>query len=308
MNIVIERGKVVDIETLPEFSIALDGYVQGPRIDSKHKRYSFDHHGDCIRFCTTSACMQTWTAILLGLNPQDYTVFANDIDADVCVSVWCLKNPERCTEPLVKKLVNAVGIGDMHGGALTSNGMTKTVEWISAPETDSKRNNDYHKLSNDGLGTIMESVLHRIDMYVNGEASAEIAKQAKHGEYKILRNENNWVLAESQDPHALSSLYQGGFDRILLTRPQEDGSIAVTIAKKSDFISSFPITKMYDELNKLEDGWGGSSIIGGAPRNDDGSRTRLSLDKICEIVDNCVLNKKVQSVTKRSKKTRSKKS
>ena len=307
MNIIVERGKVVELDLLPEYSIALDGFVQGPQIDSVNHQYSFDHHGNCLRFCTTSACMQTWTAILLGLDPQNYSVFINDIDADVCVSVWCLKNPERCTEPLVKKLVDAVGISDMHGGALANNGMTKTVEWISAPETDSKRNDDYYKLSNDGLSTIMESVLHRIDMYVNGDASGEIAKQIKHGEYKILRNENNWVLAESQDPHVLSSLYQGGFDRIILTRPQEDNSTAITIAKRSDFIDAFPLNRIYNELNKLEPGWGGSSVIGGAPRNADGSRSKLSIDQISDVIDNCILNTKKQP-KKRTKKTRVKKS
>jgi hypothetical protein len=301
MNIVMQRGQTEKLDNLPNYSIALDGFVQGPQIDSENFKYSFDHHAGCLRFCTTSACYQAWTAILLGLDPQDYTVYINDVDSDVCMSIWCLKNPDRCSEPLVKKLVDAISLGDMHGGACSLNGMTKTVEWISAPETDSRRNGDYGKLSDDGLLTILESILHRIDLYVNGEASIEIARQSSIGEYKILRNESNWIMAESQDPHILSKLYQAGFDRFLLVRPQEDGSNAITIAKRSDFITDFPIPKIYSALNKLEPGWGGGSTIGGAPRNEDGSRSRLDLNIIAEVVNGCIEGKAVTKIAKEIK-------
>lgn len=292
MDIVVNRGKVVTLDSLKPYSIALDGYVKSPIVDPDNHRFSFDHHEGCLRFCTTAACMQAWTAVLLGLDDLDkYTVYANDVDADVCAAYWCLRNPERCKEPLVKKLIDAIGLGDMHGGAFGYNGMSKTVEWICSPETDSKRNQDYHKLSDEGLVAILEAVLHRIDLYVNGEASIEVAKQPKHGEYKILRNENNWVLVESQDPHVFTNIYQAGFDRIVLTRPQEDGSLSVTLAKRSDFVSDFPIPKMCEEFNKVEPGWGGGSTISGAPRMPDGSRSRLPLQNIINIIDSCVPHK-----------------
>lgn len=289
-NVVVSRGKIVALESLPPYSIALDGYVQGPQVDAENHRYSFDHHDKCLRYCTTSACMQARTAVELGLEDiERYTIFANDVDLDVCAAVWCLKNPDRCKEPLVKKLINAIGEGDMHGGAFGYNGMTKVVEWICAPETDSKRNDDYHKISDEGLKSILEAVMYRINQYVEGDAAIEVSKQPKHDEsYKILRNQNDWVLVESHDPHAYSAIYQAGFNRIVLTRPQQDGSLAVSIAKRSDFVGGFPIRQMYCELNKLEPGWGGGSTIGGAPRNPDGSRSKLSLDTIIEVIDRAV--------------------
>lgn len=288
-NVVVTRGKVVTLESLPPYSIALDGFVQGPQVDPENHRFSFDHHSGCLRYCTTSACMQAWTAILLGLEDLNkYTIYCNDADADVCASVWCLKNPDRCKEPLVKKLIDAIGLGDMHGGAFGYNGMTKVVEWICDPETSSKRHDDYHKLSDDGLKSIVEAVCYRIDMYVEGESAIEVSKQPKHGEYKILRNENEWVLIESMDPHAFSNIYQAGFNRVVLTRPQTDGSLAVTLAKRSDFVGGFPIRKFYEELNKLEPGWGGGSTIGGAPRNHDGTRSKLSIGTLTEVIDKAI--------------------
>src|SRR3990172_11791885 len=257
MDIVIERGKVVKLEDLPVFSIALDGFVSGPQIDNTNHRYSFDHHANCLRYCTTSACMQSWTAIQLGLEPDKYTIYVNDVDLDVCASIWCFQNHDKCDEALVIKLINAINQLDMHGAAFpVHNGIGKIVEWVAAPETDSKRNQDYYKLSNEGLRAIMESVLHRIDLYVSGEASIEVSKQQKHGEFKILRNENGWALISTQDPHAFSAIYQAGFDRIVLVRSQDDGSNAITLAKRSDFIDGFPLFKLYEEFNKIEPGWG----------------------------------------------------
>lgn len=289
MDIVIKRGEVMALEDLPPFSIALDGVVQGPKIDTVNHRYSFDHHAGCLRYCTTSACMQAWTAVLLGLEADKFTVYANDVDGDVCAAIWCLKNADRCNDSRAAKLINAMGLGDMHGGAFPSNGMGKTIEWICAPETDSKRDQDYWKLSDNGLKSLLEAVLHRIDLYVEGEAQIEVAKQPKHGEYKVLRNENGWTLVESTDPHAFASIYQAGIDRVVLIRYQDDGSVAVSLAKKSDFIDCFPLEKIYAKLNLLEPGWGGGSTVGGAPRNPDGSRSRLPVETITGVVDESVL-------------------
>jgi len=298
MEIIIERGKVTTLKSLPEYSIALDGFVQAPQSDGETKRFSFDHHDGCSRFATISACEQAWTAIMMGLDPSTYTVFCNDVDADVCASVWCLKNPDRCKEPLAKKLIDAIGLADRYAGALSINGMGKVVEWVCAPETDSKRNGDYEKISNDGLKSILEAILHRIDMYVDGEAMEEIAKQQPHGNFKVIRNDNGWALIESNDPHSLGAIWSAGFERILIVRPLEDKSTAVTIARKSEFIDGFPIKKIFLELNKVEAGWGGGATIGGAPRNEDGSRSKLSIKKITEIVDEVINPSEKTRITK----------
>lgn len=299
MNIVIERGKVCKLKELPEYSIALDGFVQGPEIDTYNHRYSFDHHHGCLRYCTTASCVQAWTAIMGGLDPSKYTVYANDVDIDVCMSIWVLKNPDRCTEPLVKRLVDAIGLGDMHAGAISVNGLTKACEWVAAPQIDSLRNGDYHKLSDDGLMTVLESILHRITQYVNGDASADIADRDVQSNFEIKRNENGWVLVESDDPHVYQSLWRANFDRVVIIRPQDDNSLAISIAKRTDFIDNFPLEKIFKELNKLEPGWGGGTTIGGAPRHENGSRSKLPLDDIVEVINACVEGRAPQTATKR---------
>jgi len=293
MEIKIIRGNPVLLKSLGEYSIALDGFVQGPEIDEENNRFSFDHHSGCLRYCTTSACMQARDAVLAGLDPEPFTVYANDVDADVCAAIWCLKNPTRLTEPLVRDLIDAIGKADMFAGAININGMEKTVEWICEPEVASKRNGDYEKLSDEGLRPILESVLSRIDQYVDGKASVEIVKQNINYDLNVLRKEHGWALVETKDPHALSAIWKAGFDRVVVIRPLEDKSTAVTVARKSDFVSGFPLKKIYTALNKEEKGWGGSSTIGGAPRNPDGSRSKLSVKRITEIVDTAVAPKPI---------------
>lgn len=286
MNLIIERGKVWKLEELPPYSIAVDGAVSGPAIDTEHNRYSFDHHAGCLRFCTQASCSQAQTAILLGLNPEKYTLYLNDCDIDVALTVWILQNFERVKEPLVIKLVNAVGIADSHAGAICLNGMTKTVEWVSAVEVDFKRDkSNYESICNSNLKYILEATLRRIDQYVDGEASIEISKMEIHTDYKILRNENGYIVVQSDNSHIYSTLYASGFDRIVLIRPLENGSLAVSIAKRSDFVDNFNLIVMYEKLNEVEPGWNGGSSIGGAPRGSDGTRSKLPLEKILEIID-----------------------
>lgn len=307
MNLIIERGKVSSFEELPDWSIALDGFVQGPKVDTENHKYSFDHHHGCLRFCTTAACVQAWTAIMGGLDPAKYTIYINDVDIDVCMSIWVLRNPDRCAEPVVKKIVDAIGLGDMHAGAISLNGLTKVVDWIAAPQTDSLRNGDYHKLSNDGLNAILESILHRITQYVDGEAAVQISERSTKSDFEIKRNENGWVLVESNDPHVYTALWRAGFDRVVVLRSQDDSSLAISIAKRTDFIDNFPLERIFEELNKLEPGWGGGSTIGGAPRNQDGSRSKLPLETIAEVINACI-DKREPEITPIKKLVKKKKS
>lgn len=292
MDIVIQRGKTVTLKSLPEYSIALDGFVQGPAIDDENHRYSFDHHAGCSRFSTLSSCEQAWTAVMLGLDPLNYTIYCNDVDADVCAAIWCLKNADRCKEPLVAKLIDAIGKADRYAGAFDVNGMKKIVEWICAPETESKKNGDYEKLSDDGLKPILESILHRIDSFANGESSIEVSKQVLNSNFKVIKNESGWALIEVNDPHALGAIWASGFNRIVVARKQADDTIAYTIAKRSEFIDNFPISTIFEALNEIEPGWGGGSTIGGAPRNADGGRSKLSYEQISTVIDDILINGK----------------
>ena len=73
-----------------------------------------------------------------------------------------------------------------------------------------------------------------------------------------------------------------------------DGSYNYTVGKKSELVIGFPVGPGKVEgtilftLNEREAGWGGGSTIGGAPRNEDGSRSRLIPDEVFAIVQGIV--------------------
>mgnify|MGYP001607617763 FL=1 len=97
-------------------------------------------------------------------------------------------------------------------------------------------------------------------------------------------------MAQSND-FVFDLIYKAGHTRAVAMQQQADGSYAYTIAKKSELVSNFPVGPVskegtiLHELNKLEPGWGGGSTIGGAPRNADGSRSRLSPDQVFDVVE-----------------------
>jgi hypothetical protein len=53
-------------------------------------------------------------------------------------------------------------------------------------------------------------------------------------------------------------------------------------------VDCFDVPRILAELSHEEPGWGGGSTIGGAPRNSDGSRSRLPPQRVFEIVERSV--------------------
>jgi hypothetical protein len=91
------------IEKKPRFSIALDGYVKGPpRFSIQGPYANFNHHEGVARIATRSTCAQVYYYIRLGLldtfqkngHPRA-GVYINDVDQDVCLYCWLLKNSEK---------------------------------------------------------------------------------------------------------------------------------------------------------------------------------------------------------------------
>lgn len=298
MQLTIERGATLPFAQLPPKSIALDGYCQGPGIDAVLERFSFDHHDGCIRLVTSATCKQVFDAILLGLNPEGFTVYVNDVDGDTALSVWLLQNPKMVRTYAVElgELVNVVSNMDAHGPAYPM--LKRAValshafyEIVMQPERDARASRTYGTLS---LDELMAQCLHRIDSLVagfavNGEALPPVPPPEKV-EYTIThRDESGWVMAQSAH-FIFTQLYLDGIDKAVAYDRLPDGSYVYTIGKRSEFIPRFPIGPQSNsgsilaELNRHESGWGGGSSIGGAPRNPDGSRSRLHPDEVFRLI------------------------
>lgn len=290
MKIVVERGVTKHLNELPEKSIALDGYVQGPELDLEHSRISFDHHDKCIRTFTRATCQQVMDAILLGFNPEGYTVYVNDVDADTVLACWLLKNPRQAVRRDVRYIVEAVGAIDAHGPAypLHEGDLTAEIffEGVMAPEKDARRNRTYGTCD---LSALLTLCMSRVDQMINDEENFGIDfVDNEPVSYVFTHEGDGWAVVYSEG-FAFPTLYDDGYTAIILYSTLPDGSWAYTVGKKSEFVD-FPVgpaSKPGTILHMLaqeEPGWGGGSTIGGAPRHPDGSRSRLSPARVFELV------------------------
>ena len=277
------------MSALPPRSIALDGYVQGPCIDADGERYSFDHHAGCVRHSTRATSEQVCDALILGLDPAGLTVFVNDVDLDTALSVWLLANPHRAIDQVVQDLVWAAGLLDTHSGAYPiRDGMRRVVEWLSEPETRARADGTYWSLDDHGLQQLLGDVSRRIDVYTHGEARSSVASFELDERYEIERQGTGWVLARTVGIRCHAALFRDGHLRVVMYRRLPDGTWGYTLAKRSEFVKCFPVSKILAALAEREAGWGGGSTIGGAPRNADGSRSRLAPDEVFAIVERVV--------------------
>ena len=291
--LIIERGKTEPMENMPDNSIALDGYVQGPTFDIERNRFSFDHHDKVNRQITRASCQQVTDALLLGFEPKESSIYINDVDGDTVLSVWLLRHPEMIADQKVRMLVESVGGIDAHGPAyqpLDPELADMFYNAVMKPERDARKNKTYAQAN---LGTLLEQCLKNLDDLLAGKL--EYVKEAEKS-FEVVKDGTGWVLIESND-YVFDLVYKAGHTRAIVMQRQPDGSIAYTVAKKSELVGGFPVGPMSKEgsilyeLNKIEPGWSGGSTIGGAPRNPDGSRSRLSPEEVFDVVEGIVSKK-----------------
>lgn len=292
-NIVVSRGSVVSLADLPRKSIALDGYVRGPIVNVEEEKYSFDHHDGCIRLVTSATCVQVLDALLLGLDTKDHTIYVNDVDGDTTLATWLLLNPHRIMEPQVRELVATVGAIDAHGPAYLvvnqelANGF---FQGVMSKVTDLQRARKYGEAD---LSTLLDDTIAKVDQLLNG--TLDYTKRPdKERNFEIThRGTSGWVMARSAD-FIFDLLYANGHTKAVAYQENPDGSVTYTVGKKSEMVANFPVGPapkdgtILNALNTKETGWGGSTTIGGAPRNADGSRSRLTPDEVFAIITNIV--------------------
>lgn len=292
MNFVVQRGRLVLFGELPPNSIALDGYCPGPTIDPERHRFSFDHHGECLRHATAATCQQVLDALLLGLDPKKCNVYLNDVDSDSVLAAWLLANPTRVHEPLVRDLVANAGARDAHGPAYVLRNPALVAsyhEGALAPLDRARRSGQYQ---NCDLGELLGLCLERTSAFFAGEIISGTLTEPR-ASCSMMNRGNGWVMAAG-GPGAFASLYEAGHLRVVLTRGQPDGTTAFTIAKQSEFVTGFPVGpdsrkgSILAALSANEVGWGGSTTVGGAPRHSDGSRSRLTPERVFVIVEQVV--------------------
>lgn len=294
-------GQIIAFDTLPTNSIALDGACQGPKIDAATRRFSFDHHADCIRMVTLATCQQVALGLKMGLVVDEQTqIYVNDLDADTSLSVWLLQNPNRVNERLVRDLVEAIGATDAHGPLFPPHFMHAQL----GPKWGSKDPQTMEMLS---------SFLQKMTDYADGKIEAPAKPVREPGKGFGWAPEKGWEALEAADGFA--TVYAKGYLAGFLYVDAADGTTLYTVGKRSDLVP-LPIGPSHRDRNndaasyleatilgslglaELEanpqqshkDNWGGASTIGGSPRitvERDGKKfqlaSRLTPEQVLEI-------------------------
>lgn len=285
INLIVERGLEMTFDQLPPSSIALDGVVLGPAIDPTRRRYSFDHHGGCLRLATRSTCEQVMDALLLGLDPNGMNVYVNDVDHDTVLAVWLLQNPQRVQLEQVRLLVATIGGVDAHGlgyKPLDDRLFRAFSDGVMSP---------FNSLGRDGyqtadLRSLLSSCLALIDSLLNGTLASFVTVQCP---YQVTHEGTGWVMARAEH-NVCGTLYALGHDRVVLWSPLSIGGYRYTVAKRSDLVGRFPVGpataagSILESLSLREPGWGGSTAIGGSPRTGGSSLTPDEVFAIIEAV------------------------
>ena len=295
----ISRGVTVAFAALAPHSIALDGYVQGPAIDAKHRRFSFDHHGDCVRHATLSTCEMALDAIQVGLKPDDLMLYLNDLDADTVLSTWLLLQPAAADSASVAWAIRRAGRRDALGPAARDAGLCPALQWALAPMTAR-----FPALSGEDLGVwreVLASCCRNLDRWLqlgapaaDGSLPAPVPAGYALAAMRVLHKAQSWWLVGGDGPATLTAVYDRGMRAGVVVRSKADGTLDYTVGKASEFVAGFDVPTLLAALRDAElrvnpaqkrhTSWGGGSTIGGSPRNTDGSGSRLSTAEVIRVV------------------------
>jgi hypothetical protein len=263
MEITFNYGKTISVDEMQPGCIYLDGACRGPAIDNEKNSFSFDHHADCLRFATAATTVQVLTALILGLDPSEYTVEINDLDADGSFSLWLLRNPEKVSEHRVWAMAHAIGFVDAHGPALPPEKLHKCLSRNPrVAQTEEMLWEDQAK----------------IDAWYTGGDDA-LPEPFSFPPCPAFGLTNTGELLEFESVADFAAVYAAGCVVAVLCAEGPAGTTGYTIGKRSDFVS-FDVQAFLARMNAVESGWGGGSTIGGAPRRDEGLRSLLTVHEV----------------------------
>lgn len=289
------------INSKPRFSIALDGYVKGPpRFLIQGPYANFNHHEGVARIATRSTCAQVYYYIRLGLldtfqknGEPNARVYINDVDQDVCLSCWLLKNSTKLErlrfDNVLVQLILFEDILDASAGAYPinpDNPQIRRQAWIYEPYTQARMDGSIYRMSKKEMKDILRSVCARIDAAIDGRG-AEINLDTR---FERIGGGPGWQLINEKGPYARTKLFSKKIKAYVALVENKEDTYTYTIGKMSPFVM-FPLERIYGALNKAEglsspeNCWGGSAIIGGSPRK---TGSRLTPEKVQKVINACI--------------------
>jgi len=296
IHINFQNGSVLSIEDLPANSVAVDGIVQGPALDTAKNRWSFDHHGDCLRLVTKAAAEQVLDARRLGLSKIE-SIYVNHIDIDsVFAGVLVGLDLDRVLSTEVADAVREIGAADAHGpGYLGETRYMGTVQALFSDFNDRSREVQ-RQFSQEEAEEWYIKLYNSVSSWLESGCTQIPSPERPEREFEITHTgQTGWVMAKS-DAFVFDLVYSQGHNKAIVYTQLPDGSYRYTVGVQSGLAGGFPVGPgtvegtILHALNQVESGWGGGSTIGGSPRREDGRASSLRPDTVFSIVEE-LLNK-----------------
>jgi len=284
-------------------TIYLDGVAQnGPFLDNARQIYNFDHHEGCVRAFTLSTCEQVLIMLKKGfdLRTREWRVIANDPDLDTVLAIWLLLNHIRISEresirqhilfPLIRLegAIDALGLelkeltGLSHAQIKQSQ---RIIDHLRRQELQIKKDALWGEETD--FFDYTAGMLHAIDQIMfESEKFGELLGIEELARVNLPGNRVAVVVQSDMGIYEieplLKKIYGSSIGLAILRRTPT----AYTIRQIDPFLDG-SLENIYEKLNfmdpavkcRTQDRWGGSTDIGGSPRD---RGTQLTPEEIAE--------------------------
>ncbi len=298
----------------PEKTLYLDGACKGPYYDAKRGIYSLDHHEECIRQITHSACMQTLQlARTRAIRSDGFQVIGNDPDLDTLLAAWAALNADQIayddnvferTLPLflLQGNIDANGFGYEEFTGLSAEQIRQTrgrIKWLMQEEQDLKQRGRWQTVD---FPDYTEGTLRKVDQYAFYSDALDVPAEIDVHETIPLENgqEIHYALAPQSGIYEVERTLRTHMDKkdcacVVFT----DGKAKMTI-KLSGFVNGFDLAPAFHALDEEETSmkeqagitdekllnthWGGGNTIGGPPRYHTGIKSFVPTKRVLEVL------------------------
>jgi hypothetical protein len=290
----------------PSGTIYLDGVAQsGPFLDNTRQIYNFDHHEGCVRAFTLSTCEQVLVMLKKGfdLRAREWKILANDPDLDTVLAIWLLLNHLRISEqesirehillPLIRLegTIDALGLELKSLTAMASariNQSQRIIDHLRRKEMQLKKDGQWGDQTD--FLAYTAGMLHDIDQIMyEPEKFGELLGIEELARVNLPKSRVAVVVASDMGIYEIEPIVKKIYGNSIGLAILRRSPTAYTLRQMDPFLSG-SLEDVYEKLNFMdpavkcgtENRWGGSSDIGGSPRDGGTQLTPKEIAKGCQ--------------------------